>query len=139
MGAKKTSSALVLLVLCTIALANPSATIGDTRSSIWSIVRQDDSRTDGLIGICPADLLLPISKCFCYGIFTKMFKTAVPSQVDTRAECIIFVGPRAEILANKDYCIPYLTSNDKIRKRMIVRDLNRLLRVCERDQQISLK
>ena len=105
--------------------------------SIISVSKMRDY-DDGLIGICPAALFRPISRCFCYGLFAGKFKTTKTAA--NKSACLRFPGGTlTQILSKEDFCIPFLTKTGRLRTFHLVRHLNQLLKVCKESTRITLK
>lgn len=138
MARNLTITVLTLLSLCAFASTHPVLEDSDNlvgANRIDTTDRQNE-QNDGLVGICPAGVLLPISSCFCFALFDNQI--TVTNQRIARVGCRLFIGSRNVILMKEGYCIPFLNQKRELNKNKLINQLNRLLKVCESDTRATL-
>lgn len=123
------------LLFALLSFLSTRALTTSTSGTLSFIARQERDNNDGLIGICPAGVFLPISTCFCYLLFSRQVLTK--SQKDDRMGCLSFLGVgKKRILAMKDYCIPYTTKEGVVEVETVVSTINLFLDRCMEDVEI---
>lgn len=91
---------------------------------------------DGRIGICPVEIFVPFGRCFCFGLFSKVYRTTAQGR-DT-AICLSIIGTRREIRTFEDFCIPFSRKDGAIAVKRLFRFFNQLLGVCRAGVTIEL-